>query len=344
MKKKSNQQVRYHLSFWVIYIVLWSARDLVYHPDILGNMLLNLAFSLSVAPFIYFNIFYLIPKYLLKRKLKVYGLYFALMFILMFVVRYVVYQFTFRSIINNLETAERFSSGDGLVILASENLILLMITTALFIIREYYVKEKYAIELEQKNMESELRMLKSQLQPHFLFNNLNTIYFLMETNPTLAKEVMIQFSDVLSHQLYNAKKDKVYLKEELDSLENFLKIQQVRHEDFLNLSYKFPANPKGLQIAPMILLTFVENAFKHGQKENGYDIDIEVELQGTELHLQVSNYFGTLKQEKNGGVGLENVQRRLSLIYPNKHKLNINKKEDKYTVDLTITLDKNGQA
>lgn len=344
MKENSNRQIRYHIIFWVIYIGLWSARDLVYHPDMLGNIVLNTIFSLSVAPFVYFNIYFLVPRFLLKKKLGLYALYFGIGFFIIFWVRYYTYQFMFLEVLGAVEPAERFSSWEGYIILFSENMVLVMITMALFLIQEYYVKERYAHELEQKNMESELNMLKEQLQPHFLFNNLNTIYFLMETDTTLAKEVMIRFSDLLTHQLYNAKKDKVSLKDELESLENYLEIQRVRHEDFMNLNYTFPSNTANLQIAPMILLTFIENAFKHGQREEGYKIDIAVELEGENLQLQVVNSNGETPKGVKGGVGLENVQRRLSLIYPNRHKLEMKKTEETYTVDLTMTLENNGQA
>ena len=344
MKDDRNKQFRYHLIFWVVYVVLWGARDLIYHPNLISNILVYLVFSMSVAPFIYFNIFYLVPRFLLKRRIALYGLYFGLTFIGMFLVRYHTYQLVFQNILGATETAEQFRSGDGYVILFTENMVLVMLTMALYLIQKYFVKERYAHELEQKNMESELSMLKEQLQPHFLFNNLNTIYFLMETDPTLAKEVMIRFSDVLSHQLYKAKKDKVSLKEELESLENYLEIQQVRHADFMDLNYSFPGNTAKLQIAPMILLTFIENAFKHGQREEGYKIDIAVELAGTDLHLHVANSNGQTPEVKNGGVGLENVQRRLSLIYPNRHRLQMQKTEETYTVDLTLTLENDGQA
>jgi LytS/YehU family sensor histidine kinase len=241
-----------------------------------------------------------------------------------------------------LEAAQRFNSGEGYVILASENIVLIMITTALFLIRNWYENEKYTHELEQKNTTSELTLLRAQLQPHFLFNNLNTIYFLMEKNPLLAKEMMIWSADVLSHQLYNARKDKVLLKEELDSLEKFLKIQRVRHEDFLDLKYSFPANAGISKIAPMILFTFVENAFKHGQRESGYSIDITLEVAEPNLYLKVINTIGD-KREGNHGVGLENVKRRLALLYPGKHILRVEESTETYTVNLMISLDGNGE-
>lgn len=339
MKIGGSHKAQYHVIFWLIYILLWSTRDLIYHPDILSNLWLNSVFTLAIAPFVYINILFLVPRFLLKRKWGLYAIYFGVVFILMLVVRYHTYQFVFKEILGAMKTAERFSTGEGWVILGSENMILVMITIALFLIQEFFIKERYAHQLEQKNIESELNLLKAQLQPHFLFNNLNTIYFLMETNPTLAKEVMLQFSDLLSHQLYNANKDYVSLNEEMESLENFLKIQQIRHEDFLDLQYSFPENAGELRIAPMILVTFIENAFKHGEREQGYFVHVFLKIKGGILYLRVMNSIGEKHKNAVGGLGLDNVRRRLSLIYPERHTLEIKNGYESYCVDLTINLD-----
>lgn len=342
MKGRKANSVRNHLIFWLAYVVLWGIRDLIYNANVVHNIFLNMGFALSAAPFIYFNIYYLIPRYLLKKKWIVYVSFFLFGFAVSFYLRYYMSQLILKDISGALEAAQRFNSGEGYVILASENIVLIMITTALFLIRNWYENEKYTHELEQKNMTSELTLLRAQLQPHFLFNNLNTIYFLMEKNPLLAKEMMIWSADVLSHQLYNARKDKVLLKEEVDSLEKFLKIQRVRHEDFLDLKYSFPETIGVSKIAPMILFTFIENAFKHGQREVGYAIDITLKVQESNLHLTVINTIGD-NREGSHGVGLENVKRRLALLYPDRHTLRIKESTETYSVNLTISLDKNEQ-
>lgn len=312
---------------------------MIFYPDLLSNVLLNAVFTAPVVPFIYFNLFYLVPKCLLRKKWGMYLALFTVTFLVTMEASYHVHQYVFRDLIGALQAAETFSSWNGYVIISSENMVLTLVTMALYLVREWYTKEKYARELEQKNTESELNMLKAQLQPHFLFNNLNTIYFLMESKPALAKQVMEQFTDVLSHQLYNAKKDKVSLTEELESLENYLSLQRVRHEDFLDLKYHRPERTENLVIAPMILLTFVENAFKHGQREKGYTVDIQMELKGRELHFQVVNSIGKNTEHKNGGIGLENVKRRLALIYPERHTLSMGEKDDNYVVSLTLSLE-----
>lgn len=344
MTKNTIREIRYHAIFWVIYFILWGARDMVFYPALIENTIVNLIFSLPAVPFIYLNLYYLVPKYLFKKKWGIYSLLFIIGFIIITWLRFHLTHYIYYDIFGATEAVEQFSGWTGVVIVGSENLTVILITMALFFVREWYIKERYTRELEQKNTESELNMLKAQLQPHFLFNNLNTIYFLMETDPVLAKDVMIRFSEVLSHQLYNAKKDKVPLKEELDNLESYLEIQRIRHEDFLDLKYILPKQTDDLQIAPMILFTFIENAFKHSQREEGYRIDIDLNLQGQELRLHVVNTNGYKEENESSGVGLENVKRRLELIYPDRHTLEINETEETYSINLTLTLEPNGQA
>ena len=340
MLKKNYRNILNHLLIWTIYILFWSVRDLAYHESFFENIYSNLFFNISIVPFIYFNLYVLVPNYLFPRKKAKYILYLSLGLVGIFLTRYFSYSFFFEYVAHNEEAVEKFQSVAGIGILATENILIVFLSMAIFFLQQWYVKERYARELEQKNVESELSMLKAQLQPHFLFNNLNTIYFLMESNPQLAKEVMIQFSDVLSHQLYNAKKDKVPLNEELDYLRNYLKIQQVRHADFLDLEYHIPELGGPYEIAPMILLTFIENAFKHGQSDSGYNIFLSLQVQENgELWLQLSNTLGTQDPLMKGGVGLQNVRRRLELLYPEKHRLTINKTSITYDVELILTLD-----
>jgi two-component system, LytTR family, sensor kinase len=340
MQTEKKTQVHYHLIFWLIYTLTWSARDLIYHPDFGNNVISNTIFNLIMGPFVYFNVSWLIPKFLFPKRWSTYLIWFILVFVVATIVRFYSYRIYFESI-GAMTAVKRFYSVDGVVILSSENIFLFTLTSALFIIREWYLKEKYAHELERKNTESELNLLKGQLQPHYLFNNLNTIYFLMEKNPSLAKDVMIRFSDILSHQLYNASKDFVPLKEEITNVQNYIELQKIRHEDFVTVTIALPEEVPALDIAPMILLTFVENAFKHGQREKGYGVNVSLKVVDATLHFKVTNSIGDTPASK-GGVGLENVRRRLALIYPNRHSLSAERAGEEYRVDLTITLHRDG--
>ncbi len=330
-----KKEIKYHLSFWVAYVVVWGARDMIFYPDFLHNVVINLVLSSTAVPLIYFNILFLVPKMLFKRRVIAYIFVLTGCVLVSGGLRFGATIVFFN--ILDIALPSNLAGINGGVISVSETLILFVITMSVFLVREWYVKERYTRELEQKNTQSELSMLRHQLQPHFLFNNLNTIYFLMESNPGLAREVMINLSDLLSHQLYDARKDLVPLKNEFDSIESYLKIQQVRHADFLRLEYQLPAVDEELKIAPMILITFIENAFKHGQKEEGYFIEIVAELAGHDLSLRVINTVGQAV-EGPGGIGLENVKRRLSLIYPNKHHLEIANDGKTYEVSLHMNL------
>lgn len=344
MKAFLSKNYVQHLLFWVIYLCSWSGRDLVYYPHFLGTLSANTIILLPIIPLIYFNLKVLIPKFLLKRKYIAYS--FALtgaLLIFTLITRY-NYSLLFSVIVDAPVQLQLFMSLQGAIIILMELILLIFITMAFYFIREWYVKERYTRELEQKNLQSELQLLKQQIQPHFLFNTLNTIYMLMEHQSAQAKETLLQFSEILSHQLYDAQKERIALQKELDYLKSYIEIEQLRHEDLLDLECRLPMDKvENLVIAPMLLLPFVENAFKHGKSASGYWVKIDVQLQGETLHFQVENSINVkpvTKRSDKGGIGLVNVQRRLALMYPNRYTLDMKNLGDRYIVQLRMELEK----
>lgn len=193
------------------------------------------------------------------------------------------------------------------------------------LLKAWYEKERYSKELERKNLEAELQFLKAQINPHFLFNVLNSVYFSIGKKPDLAQEIVLQLSEILSHQLYNAPKQKVLLSKEIAYLEKYISLEKIRQDTTLHLDFVFPKNPDQMMISPMLLLPFVENAFKHGYRSSplGYWIRIRASLTEKYFHFMIENSFhpDNLPGFENKGIGLENVQRRLALLYPERHQL-----------------------
>ncbi|NAS30713.1 hypothetical protein GTQ40_07000 [Flavobacteriaceae bacterium R38] len=215
----------------------------------------------------------------------------------------------------------------------------------LFLTDEWYRKDKSMREIEQKQLETELNLLKNQINPHFLFNSLNSIYVMLGKNLNNGKKMLLQFSDILSHQLYETNKKSIELKSEFDNLENYIGIEKVRHEDLVTVDYSFPHHHDDLVISPMLLLPIVENAFKHGQTSKGYQINIQATIAyGNTLSFKVENSVSNeaKKGYKNSnGIGLTNVKRRLELIYPNRHLFNIERDDSRFIVHLKIQLNEN---
>lgn len=204
---------------------------------------------------------------------------------------------------------------------------------------EQEIRDKLAFETKLKLREVELDLLKSQVNPHFLFNALNCIYGLSLEKSELTPEVILQLSAILDYILYKSE-DQVLLSDELRQIENYIAIQEVRFGKSLVIDYNKEVDVDS-QISPLVLLTLVENAFKHGRlnKEDKLVVTINV-TSGDELCFFIENSIDEDKMTKHadGGIGLVNLKRRLALLYPDKYKLSINSDSNFYSVSLNIAL------
>jgi len=329
-----------HLLFWVLISLLWSARDMVYHQNFYQNLRTNIYTFLPYALLVYFNLYILIPKVLLAKKKTLYVVLLSIGLFLITMLSSWSLDVYFTNL-NNQRTASFFGSYEGKISIITELLVLVGISMSLFFYNQWNEKEKYVAAIEKKKLEAELQQLKSQINPHFLFNSLNSIYILLGQNLSLGKETLIQFSDLLSHQIYENNKERVKLSKEIENLKNYIKIEKVRHEDALQLHYEFPKCIQNLYVTPMLFLPIIENAFKHGQCDDCYWIRIKMEvLDGHTLSLSVENSLNTVKRStmRQQGIGLSNVQRRLELIYPKDHALTIEKRANSFKVNLKIKL------
>lgn len=200
-------------------------------------------------------------------------------------------------------------------------------------------KQKTELMLEKKS--GELALLRSQINPHFLFNTLNNIYSLVYKKSDDAPEAVMKLSSIMRYMLFDATTDHVLLEKEIEYLKSFIELEKlrVRHRDFVEL--EITGNTDEHTIAPMLLIPFVENAFKHGSRQvAGAGIRVRLEVTPTEIRFTVVNHIRkseSVVKDKVGGIGLQNIRRRLNLLYPGKHTLNIRTDEEFYTVDLTIS-------
>ena len=203
-------------------------------------------------------------------------------------------------------------------------------------------KEKRAIQLEKEKLETEMKFLKSQINPHFLFNALNNIYALTLTQSKSAPEHLLRLSDMLRYMLYDCKVDRVPLSAEVNYLQNYIQMKHLKDSGGMNIEVHFQPEMPDLPIAPLLFIPFVENAFKHSKIEDldrGW-IKIKLSVVDKEVRFCVSNSIPTVHFTKDqiGGIGLDNVQRQLELMYPDQYSLNIEKKEDQFDVQLRIQL------
>lgn len=196
-------------------------------------------------------------------------------------------------------------------------------------------------KLNAEKTQAELNFLKAQINPHFLFNALNSIYFQIDKQNTAARNTLMKFTEMLRYQLYECNVESIAIADEVNFLKNYIALQQLRKGDRYKINLRVDETVKGFSIAPLILITFVENAFKHvSNKQNGENvIDIKLQKDGDYVVFTCFNTTDeTTKQEvvDSGGIGLANVKRRLDIAYNSNYSLVINNKKNTYTAILKI--------
>ena len=215
----------------------------------------------------------------------------------------------------------------------------IFLSTVLKFIQDWFLNEKVKSNLENENLIAELAFLKSQINPHFLFNSLNNIYSLAYQKSEKTPEAILKLSEIMRYMLYESNEDKVALSDEIRYLENYIELQKLRFKDNISIKFDINGDPLGLMITPLVLISFVENAFKHGiatDIEN--PISIVLNLSDDKLLFHVSNIKSSMNKDITGGIGLQNVQRRLSLIYKDRYRLHIDDNNDIYNCELYLNL------
>ncbi|HKZ66792.1 MAG TPA: histidine kinase, partial [Chitinophagaceae bacterium] len=200
--------------------------------------------------------------------------------------------------------------------------------------------------LEKEKLETELKFLRSQFNPHFLFNSINSIFVLIHKNPDMASDSLAKFSELLRYQLYECNENQIPLDKELTYLENYIELEKLRQEYNIELDLQIEERHAGnLIIAPFILMPFIENAFKHvsKQKEESNWIKMHLRFNQYQLQLDISNSVSVQHASSTefinySGIGLKNVQRRLDLLYPGKHELIIERLDRQFRVMLRLNL------
>ena len=208
---------------------------------------------------------------------------------------------------------------------------------------KYYFRQSQDRErlekLERENLEKQLEYLRYQINPHFLMNTLNNIHALVDIDPEQAKETIVELSKIMRFVLYEGSKQKVPLRQELIFLDNYIQLMQMRVVDQVDIKVDIPQMIPDRDIPPLMMITFVENAFKHGVSYQRHSfIDISIETADNHLHFHCRNSKVPQGEDRHGGVGLQNVKQRLQLIYGSTYTLDIKDEDDTYTVDLTLPL------
>jgi two-component system LytT family sensor kinase len=297
--------------------------------------------TFDLALMVYTANYILIPK-LLYRK---YYLLFALAFLSMIIVSSLVKMHLLGKITHNPALSDwsgniKTRIYDNMI----PHLFLVIAGVAFQLLFDYNRIQKRLAEVARERAEAELNFLKSQINPHFLFNSLNSVYFLIHKNNSEARTALHKFSDMLRYQLYELKDEKVPIEKEIGFIEDYIGLQQLRNEN-CKINLRIDREMKTFSIEPLLLIPFVENSFKHlSHFNNGRSNEVNIELvrKNGSMNFNVRNTTEGKHpggSHSPGGIGLTNVRRRLELLYPQKHQLIIGEDGGWYDVRLTIKMD-----
>ena len=330
-----------HLFFCFLYTLFWSV---LFTPgagrfDAFLNSCIILSFHALVC---YFNNYYLIIELLFKRK---YIIYIAAVVLSILSIIFPLALLFHKFFSLDEESKKSIWSFTFFLFNFSSVMFSVAITSVIKLIKSWYVRDQAHKDLKKTTMESELRFLKSQINPHFLFNVLNSLYALTLKKSELAPDIVLKLSNILRYVLYEgASQKQVPFYKEIEYLESYLELEKIRLGERVKVDLEIKGDFTNKYIEPMLFINFVENSFKHGAAGNIDKawVDIKLELSNNIVLLNVKNSLGKNKIKKDktyvGGIGLANTAKRLNLLYPNRHDLEIEEKEGKFEVQLKINL------
>lgn len=334
-----NTLARYklhHVLFWVCYFIFWVAlyRDMY---QVLFPLLINTTiYTVYNASGFYIAAYWLVPRYLYQnRTSRFIFLTISLVLILGLGIGITQYLF-FGEIILKYYTHFGYLLIGGI----SANVFTVGLLLSVKLLVDKARNDRKDRDSEKERLETELQFLKAQVNPHFLFNSINSIYVLIKKDPNLAAETLIRLSDLLRLQLYEFGDQKIPIEKEIDYIRNFIALEQLRKGNTVAVNIKIDEHIKGFQLAPFLILPFLENAFKYvssGQQKKK-EIDIELAYDGSAFFLKVFNTYDPQIAVNQGGLGLKNLRRRLELLYPQKHTLSLDAGADYFEAKLQITL------
>lgn len=330
----------YHAIFWT---VLFGLMLLQGYQD---NHDFNLVFStelislLFFAVLVYFNLFYLIPNYLAKNVLLYLGLVIAACAVvtpIKILVLYLKYA-------NTPQLQENLIRIQGWMYMGS--FFVTLLSTILRVITDWWRYQQEKQTLQTQTIQSELRFLKSQINPHFLFNTLNNLYALTLKKSDKAPEIVLKLSEIMRYMLYECNEKRVLLTKEIQYIYNYLDLERLRQPASADIRFTTEGQISEQLVAPLLFVPFLENSFKHGLNHHvrgGGFVRMHLKVAGNDLEFFIENSkverLPRQEHPRSGGIGLANVRQRLQILYPEKYTLKVDDEPHRYAVTLLLQLD-----
>lgn len=329
----------HHVFFWMLLFGLWFLLRHEEYRDDYKAFVVTFIKVTDLALLVYITNYILLPKLFYRKKY----IWFAFFFILIIVSSSLIKMQILGRYLNNPALLDFVSNWKQRVY---DNMIphffLVTAGAAVKLMFDYTKMQQRLAEVAKEKAETELNFLKSQINPHFLFNSLNSVYFLINKDNSVAREALHKFSEMLRYQLYEMGGDKIPIEKEIHYLKDYMHLQHLRKDEKYAVEFQCAPDVKGFFIEPLLLIPFVENAFKHISHHSDRANFVKVEMSrvnGT-FHFQVQNSKEEHQSttETQGGIGLPNVKRRLELLYPARHELIIDETANTYSINLNLQL------
>lgn len=338
-------ELRNHKGTWMIHILCWSLLfiGLVWIDQssrpLAFKMLVEAISILFYIVLVYFNIKYLIPKFLTEKTFLKYCLFMVGTIVVLTPIKVLIVYTLF---LHYPEVQPSIIKDRSWYFLT--NFLVMGGSTLVKIITDWLAYQRDSKDLQTQTMQSELRFLKSQINPHFLFNTLNNLYALTLKKSDKAPEIVIKLSEMMRYMLYECNEKRVELRKEVHYLKNYLDLEELRKGKTVDINFQVKGAVENQQIAPLLFIPFLENSFKHGANNHiskGF-VNILLEVDARHIRFFIENSkaeaLPTQNHKRSGGIGLVNVRRRLDLLYPNKHELIIEDNPKTYSITLDLDL------
>lgn len=337
--------VKHHIIFWLIYFTITVIRWGGIHENYLYSLQTTLiGFPIEMI-LVYLNIYVLMPKFAFKKKYIAFILFIISAIFLMVLAKFYLnyYFLNNSSLMEGPETTLNITTTYIIDNMIGE-LYVITFVTAIKITLDLLKEQKRVTDLEKAQLETELLFLKTQVSPHFFFNTLNNIYSLAVENSKKTPRIILMLSELMRYLLYETKSKRQSLENEILCIQNYLDLERIRHNNELEIDMSISGDIQDKEIAPILLISFIENAFKHGVNKTigEIKIDIDFTVKNDFLYFTITNPMPKITEHedsinKSSGIGLENVKKRLELGYnKNDYKLIIRNKNDMFIVKLKI--------
>jgi len=331
-----------HLAFWVLsfFVFLYLFKTGTKPEKI--DYVYTILFQLTLVPAVYINIELLLPTLGNRKRILFYLLSFIVLIILFAWINYNFFDNWSAKVFPDYFFISYFTLREVILFF----LVYIIITMLLKLSKSWFKVswlQKELLEKEKQKAEVELKALKAQINPHFFFNTLNSIYSMALDKDERLPGTVLQLSDLMRYFIYGSKDNFIPLEKELTVVNDYIALQKIRSGEQLSVQINKDGEVSEQKIAPLLLITFLENAFKHGAKgssENTF-IRLDIKVEKDKLSFVVENNKGIIDEVNTGkynGLGLENVKRQLELLYPGKHLLNIKDQSDRFSVALQLSL------